>query len=145
MAIDKHQWRAIEQELTRSYCHVKFQLGEHTLEVVRERYSESEYHLVVYVDGKFNPNWGWPSGDKYWPLVEQIWRKRTVHRYSAVAKKRMVKSFGKRRVKELFPDLDAKRHWYEPNFPTAKPLLGKLKKLADLTWVTDQQPEVANG
>lgn len=149
MTINKQQWQAIEQELTRHYCHVKWQLGEHVIEVMRERVSESEHHLVVYIDGKWNAGWGWTGGAKYWPLVEKVWCKRSKSVYPPAKQKDIIKTFGKRRAAELFPKLEKVMVWYQPNFKTAKPLISQLKKLPDLVWLTRDNstpvPEVNHG
>lgn len=138
MSISKEQWASIEERLKGFYFSVKFTLSGHEITVQKVRYKENQYALCVYIDGSWKGLW--MTGDKdpvYDPIVKQVWRKRSRALYSPAKKARIRKSFGVRRTKEMFPDLDKAIVMWMPDFKTAASLVRQFKKIDGLELVAE--------
>src|SRR5690606_38324265 len=113
---------------------VKFQMESDAITVKRVRIKENRLALAVYINDQII----WKHGiqnDEQPELIRKVWRKRTVAAYSPVKKQKIIKSFGKRRAKELFPSLDKVTTYYDPTFNTAKSVVRQFKKLDGLAVV----------
>lgn len=137
--ITKEQWETIENELTGMFASVKFQYGEHVLNVARVRTGEAKHELMVYVDGTIKGSWHMPDSDGFIPVIKDVWRTRKKALHSPQKKAKLIKDFGKRRVKEYLPDLDKVITYYSPDFTTAKSLVRQYKKLEGLTLITKEE------
>jgi hypothetical protein len=133
--ITKEQWDKIENELTGMFASVKFQYGEHVLNVARVRTGEAKHELMVYVDGTIKGVWHMPDHEDFLPIIKDVWHIRKKAVYSPQKKAKLIKDFGKKRVKEFLPDLDKIDIYYSPDFTTAKSLVRQYKKLEGLTLI----------
>ena len=134
MSITTEQWQKIEENLTTSIASVKFQMESDAITVKRVRIKENRLALAVYINDEIVWKHGMES-DEQPELIRKVWRKRTVAAYSPVKKQKIIKSFGKRRAKELFPSLDKVTTYYDPTFNTAKSVVRQFKKLDGLAVV----------
>ena len=134
--ITTEQWSDIESELSKFFCQVTFTLMATEIKVLRVRTSENTHELAVYIDGVIRPICGWPNDDKFNPLCESIWKKKTRHIWPPKKQKEIQKCFGKREAKKRFPNLEEKSIWYEPWFPKAKQLVSTFKKVQGLSLVS---------
>lgn len=137
--ITKEQWDDIENELTGMFASVKFQYGEHVLNVARVRTGEAKHELMVYVDGTIKGVWHSPESEGFLPVIKDIWRTRKKAVYSPQKKAKLIKDFGKKRVKEFLPDLDKIIIYYSPDFTTAKSLVRQYKKLEGLVLIESEE------
>src|SRR5690606_24499304 len=112
MSITTEQWQKIEENLTTSIASVKFQMESDAITVTRVRIKENRLALAVYINDEIVWKHGMES-DEQPELIRKVWRKRTVAAYSPVKKQKIIKSFGKRRAKELFPSLDKVTTYYD--------------------------------
>lgn len=134
MSITTEQWQKIEENLTTSIASVKFQMESDAITVKRVRIKENRLALAVYINDEIVWKHGMES-DEQPELIRKVWRKRTVAAYSPVKKQKIIKSFGKRRAKEMFPSLDKVTTYYDPTFNTAKSVVRQFKKLNGLAVV----------
>lgn len=134
MRISTELWQKIEENLTSSMASVKFQMESDVITVKRVRIKENRLALAVYINDQIVWKHGMQS-DEQPELIRKVWRKRTVAAYSPVKKQKIIKSFGKRRAKELFPSLDKVTTYYDPTFNTAKSVVRQFKKLDGLAVV----------
>lgn len=132
--ITKEQWEEIEKGLTGSMGVVKFKLGEKQITLEKRFIKENVMVICVFINGKLDQSIGWP-GERYDPIVEQLWNKRSRSVYSPAKKKKLEKIFGKRRAKEKFENLDEKLEWHEPFFKTFASMQRKYKKVDGLEFV----------
>lgn len=136
--ITKEQWAAIEKRLRGSWGCVVFIYKGKVINVNRVRQSESKTVLVVYIGGEIKGSWFLEKDGKLEePLVKELWRKRSIAVYKPKEKAKLIKAFGKRGVKEYFPNIDKVTIMYDSNFNTAKSLCSKFKKLDGLVLVTE--------
>lgn len=138
MDITKAQWADIEAKLKGYFASVKFTLGEHTVDIQKQRVRENQDALIVFIDGIWKGSWLEGKDPVYGPLVQQLWRKRESAVWKPQQKARIIKEFGKRGAKEHFPSLDAKTVMYTPDFTTAASLVRQFKKVKGLTLVDDK-------
>ncbi len=134
MSISTELWQKIEENLTTSMASVKFQMESDAITVKRVRIKENRLALAVYINDQIIWKHGMQN-DEQPELIRKVWRKRTVAAYSPVKKQKIIKSFGKRRAKELFPSLDKVTTYYDPTFNTAKSVVRQFKKLDGLAVV----------
>jgi hypothetical protein len=137
--ITKEQWDDIENELTGMFASVKFQYGEHVLNVARVRTGEAKHDLMVYIDGYIKGAWHMPDSEGFIPVAKDVWRTRKKAVYSPQKKAKLIKDFGKKRVKEYLPDLDKIIIYYSPDFTTAKSLVRQYKKLEGLAVIKEEE------
>ncbi len=133
--ITKEQWITIKKELQGFRPIVKFSLGEDKVDIERVIFSENKTGLAVFINGSIKGSWFSPDSAEYNPLVEILWRKRVMHRYSPSQKKKLTKGISKRQIKEWFPDLDKKTLYYDMKFNTAGTLVTQYKKIQNLKLV----------
>ncbi|SIS88192.1 hypothetical protein [Neptunomonas antarctica] len=139
--ITKEQWDKIENDLTGMFASVKFQYGEHVLNVARVRTGEAKHELMVYVDGYIKGPWHIPDHKDFLPVIKDVWRIRKKAQFSPQRKAKMIKSLGKRLAKSTFGYMDKVTIYYRPDFTTAKSLVRQYKKLEGLTLI--EREEVA--
>ncbi|MGO2235557.1 MAG: hypothetical protein ACTH5B_15925 [Marinomonas sp.] len=132
--ITKDQWEEIEKALKGSMGVVKFKLGDKQITLEKRFIKENVLVICVFINGKLDQKLGWP-GDDYDPAIEPIWNKRSRSVYSPARKKKFIKIFGKRRVKQEIEDLDKKYEWHEPFFKTFVSMQRKYKKIEGLEFV----------
>lgn len=130
--ISKEQWQEVEEELKGLFPTVKFRYQEHEVRVTRERKSESQTVLAVYVDGYIRGAWMLPSREGFDPIARQLWRTRTKGVYSPKMIKEIEKIWGKRQAKKRHPDLHGKREYFDPYFVTAASIVRQYRKLDGL-------------
>ncbi|EKE75208.1 hypothetical protein [Gallaecimonas xiamenensis] len=132
-SITKEQWASVQEELAGSFAMVAFQHGEVRVSINRARVSESRSALAVYLDGQICVSWGHPCvKDGYREDICRYWRRRSSAVYSPKEKARLIKAYGKRRVKQHFPNLDDAYVWWDCTFNTAQSLVTQFKKLDGL-------------
>lgn len=131
MSITTEQWQKIEENLTTGMASVKFQMGSDAITVKRVLIKENRLALAVYINDQIVWMHGMQRNEQS-ELICKVWRKRTVATYSPVKKQKIIKGFGKRRAKELFPSLDKVTTYYDPMFNTAKSVVRQFKKLDGL-------------
>ncbi len=137
--ITKEQWDKIENELTGMFASVKFQYGEHVLNVARVRTGEAKHELMVYIDGCIKGAWHMPDSNGFIPVAKEVWRTRKKAKFSPQKKAKIIKSLGKRLARSTFGDLDEVWIYYSPDFTTAKSLVRQYKKLEGLTLITKEE------
>lgn len=133
------QWKDLEEQLKSVFTNCKIKIGNDVVQIIRVRTSESHFPLFVYINGFINPGSGWPDSDLFNPITEKVWRRSTLALYKPSEKKRIIKSFGKRRARELFPKFDETRYWYSPKFDSSRVLIRQLKKIADIELVDESE------
>jgi hypothetical protein len=138
--ISKEQWATIEKHFSERVFHTeKFQLGETLLSVSKTFVEKNKLGLVVYIDGVIQPSQGIQSSSLFNPLTSQVWCKRTKHLYSPAKKQKLINEYGKRRIKQYFPDLDKTYSYFSPLFTSEKTLIRQFKKLDGLSVVAESE------
>lgn len=132
--ITKAQWAEITERMGRMFVNEEFELDGRRISVNRVRRSESITCLAVYIDGVIRPAAGMKDSEHFDPLTEKVWRKKEVRLYSRAKAAQIRKKFGVRKSKEFFGDLDKANEYLESVFPSAKVLVGQLKKIDGLIW-----------
>lgn len=130
--ITKQQWAAIAKELQSMMPVVVFTFDGREISIQRERKNESTTLLAVYIDGYIKGQWSLPDREGFDPIVEKVWCKKTSRLYSPQKKKKLEKKFGKRRLREILPNVDAENFYYSPHFGSSRTLVGQYKKLDGL-------------
>ncbi|EPR4994841.1 hypothetical protein ACU6DI_003930 [Vibrio navarrensis] len=132
--ITKEMWEDIEAEMSGSWVVIDFLYKGHAVEVRRTQVSESKTCLQVYIDGFIKGEWmslhGIPETAP--AIITDVWKKKTTAKYSAKFKQEVTKIWGKRRVKNKWPDFDGKWEFYIPDFSKASVLCRQFKKLDGL-------------
>ncbi len=132
--ISKEQWQEIEKNLTDRIFHKEtFALDGHVILVSKTFVSKNKLGFAVYVDGVIQLAQGSISRPEFNQVTHKVWRKRQKAVYSPVKVKKLIKDIGKRRAKELFPNLEKVVTYYDPTFTSASTLLRQFKKLDGLT------------
>src|SRR5690606_14132110 len=134
MSISTENWQKIEKNRSTSMGSVHVKIADDENHVAKVVVKENRTALAVYINGQIVWKHGMQS-DEQPELIRKVWRKRTVAAYSPVKKQKIIKSFGKRRAKELFPSLDKVTTYYDPTFNTAKSVVRQFKKLDGLAVV----------
>lgn len=133
MAISKEQWAEIEAELRHDWGAAVFRYEEMQIYVVRKYVSEGRTKLAVYLDGEINFLWGFKqmgvAEERFRPVTEKLWRKRSKSLYSPQKQKSLIKEFGKREAESIFEGLYDKQIWFEPDFPKSSVLVNQYKRL----------------
>lgn len=140
--ITKEQWKELEETMAGSWVSIKMRYQGYELHITRERRTESQTVLVVYIDGSYSFSWGWPESvrsrsknEESTPsptIIADVWKKKTKAKYSAKHIKTWEKIYGKRRAKKENPDLHDRWEYFEPLFPKASVLCRQFKKLKGL-------------
>ncbi|MEO3738573.1 hypothetical protein [Shewanella baltica] len=133
--ITKEQWQQIETEMAGSFVYVKFSYQGHEISIQRERKSESSTELAVYIDGYIKGGWICSpenQSEDTPKILPQVWNTKTISLYTPKRIAEIEKSFGKRKAKEYFSNLHAKKSVLMPYFPKASVLCRKFKKLEGL-------------
>jgi len=141
-AITKEQWAALEERLKRHWVSENLQYQGHEICIQKERLKENQYCLVVYIDGTWCGKWMDGTDETYGPLVKLFWRERKFAVHKPKAKAQLIKSFGKRRAREIFSNLDKVIIHYAPYFATAASIVRQFKKVEGLTL---KEPEKLQG
>ncbi|HFD4079507.1 TPA: hypothetical protein ACF3XT_002282 [Vibrio parahaemolyticus] len=137
--ITKDQWKELEEKMTHGYVYTKFKYKGYELSIQRVRTAENKTALAVYIDGVINQGWGWKDREVEGKptIVDDVWKTRTMAKFSTKNIKAIEKIYGKRRAKQEYPDLHDRREWLEPFFPKASVLCRQFKKLEGLELVED--------
>lgn len=143
--ITNEQWKEIESELEDFFFNVVFSLEGYEVTVTRARKSEGKTVLAVYIDDLIKGEWLSDDCQDKPSILGKVWKARSKSRYSPSKIKKLEKKFGKRRLKEFYPDAHEKIEWIEPYFPKASVLCRKFKKLDGLTLVKARCLEVVHG
>ncbi len=133
MAITEEQWLEIEQELKGIYGTVKFQLDRIILRICKEFVAENKTGILVYINQEIKFDWGYRTSNNFNPLTETLWRKRSLSYYKPKEKSKIIKDLGKRRAKELYPNLNEAMISFVPYFSTFSTFKRQYKKLDDIT------------
>lgn len=135
--ITKEQWAKLEEEMTHGYVDVRFKYKGYELSIQRVRTAENKTALAVYIDDVINQGWGWLDREVEGrpAIVGEVWKTRSMAKYSTKTIKGIEKIFGKRQAKKDHPDLHGRREWLEPFFPKASVLCRQFKKLKGLELV----------
>ncbi len=140
VTITKEMWKAIEEEISRSwFVAVRFAYMGYEISVNRARIDESKTLLEVYVDDWIKEDWlsikndGIEFSDDAPKCLADVWKKKSKPKYSSAYKKKAEKIYGKRRFKEEFPDAYDNYIFYVPHFSKASVLCRQYKKLKGIT------------
>ncbi|HCA5335492.1 TPA: hypothetical protein MW296_000131 [Acinetobacter baumannii] len=138
MALTKEQKDFILKQLNSQYSSVKFKCDEHEVSLSLERIDTLKLAICVYVDGISKSIWLHKPEEhkqsKFYPTRYKSY-------YSAKKRAELIKTFGKRWVKEHF-DIDAKFEYKLPFFNTAKSALSHLIKVSnDIELITEVKIE----
>lgn len=136
--ITKEQWEDIEKELSGIYGHVEFKLDDKKLYIAKQLVSENKLSLMVYIDGSINAIWGFPNEEKFLPLTEKVWHKKTRSLYTPTRKASIIKTWGKRAAKKDFPDLDKKMVYYNCYFEKFSVLKRQFSKIKELELIKSE-------
>lgn len=134
--ITKEQWAKITEELKGSIPLVEFEYKGRKLTIHRQRYSESESKLTVYVDGLICGAWMDANSKEFDPVVAEVWFQKSSSVYKRKEKEKLIKTFGKRKALEYFPQLNRKLVLYSPVFGAARTLVNQYKKIKGLELLT---------
>lgn len=138
--ISKEKWEEIEQVLRAFNVDVRFTYKGHKLTIQRVTVGEGKMSLAVFIDGRIKASWGVPDNDKP-AIIPDVWKLRTQNRYPPRAVKKLEKVFGKRKAKQMYPDLHDKHTVYIPTFSKASVLCRQFKKLDGLM-LSDDSTEI---
>jgi len=128
MAITKDQWALIEKELSGYFGSVKLSLDGRELTLKKEHFSDNQLCIVVYIDGQWCAAWSNEKSEEFDPLTRRVWWEKKSRLYSHQRKAKIIKSFGKRKAKEYFPQLDKTSSYWMPFFMSFRTLKGVLSK-----------------
>ncbi|OED43593.1 hypothetical protein ACH42_09790 [Endozoicomonas sp. (ex Bugula neritina AB1)] len=135
MSFSKEHKEALTEELKGMFCRAKFELNGHSIVVSRERKSEGQTVLVVYIDGYIQGKNLGSISDKTDQVAKQVYRRRYVAQYKPKQIRSIEKIFGKRRAKKDFPNLHSKRVYLDCSFNTASTLIRQFSKLEGIKLV----------
>ncbi len=135
MSLTQEDWETLEKALGGLLGDAKLTLGNREITLQKRMISENKLGLLVYIDGTIQQGMGWPDSKHHDPIVKQVWRARSRSYYTAKQQKDLIKSYGKRQVKKLIPNLEDQFTWYEPMFLTFKSLQRQYKRIDGLTLV----------
>ncbi|MBF0546205.1 MAG: hypothetical protein HQM08_17310 [Candidatus Riflebacteria bacterium] len=131
--ITKAQWAEIEKKLVWEFSSERFLLGSDEISANREWIKEGQNKLVVYFNGGIKGEWSYkPTSEFYNPLIEKFWRKISKPIWKPQEKAKILKTFGKKEAKVVFPNLDDKFVYYHPYWTTAKNLVRQFQKVQGL-------------
>lgn len=136
MSVTKEQWEKIEQQLQGIYGEVVLSFEGRKLTIEKRLIKENKLAILVFIDGTIKPANGFPGGEHFDEFVKSVWRERTHSVWSPTQRAKIIKTFGKRRAKKQFPDLEKKLSFWTPDFSTAASLRRKLQKLDGLEVVS---------
>lgn len=139
VGISKEKWKEIELALSLTFVHVHFKYKGYELAVSRVRVNENKTCLQVYIDGEIRGAWFTSDDDctdsDNPTILKDVYKERSISRYSPSHIKRYEKIYGKRRVKKEFPNMHDKRSYLTPTFSKSSVLCRQYKKLDGLELV----------
>lgn len=130
--ITNEEWKTIEKDLKGIFGRVDFKLGDKKITIAKEFISENKLAYIVYIDGQYSFSWGEPEHENFDCIVEKIWHKNTRSLYKPSEVKKLVKIWGKRRLKKEYPNLEKKIVRYFPWFEKYSVLQRQFKKIKEL-------------
>ncbi|CAA0097751.1 Uncharacterised protein [BD1-7 clade bacterium] len=133
MTITPEQWQAIQAELQHLHCRVEFQLDGHEILITKQGIAENRLGLAIYINGIINAGYANEKSDAYNPIAIKVWKPAKVSLYGPKKREQIRKQFGKRRTKQLFPNLEKTATYYKPWFDKASVLIRQYKKLEGLS------------
>ncbi|UTV30188.1 hypothetical protein [Photobacterium atrarenae] len=143
--ITKEQWKEIEKEIEGFFCNVAFSLDGYEVTVTRARKAEGRVVLAVYIDDLIKGEWLLDDCQDKPSILSKVWKSRSKSLYSPAKLKKLERKFGKRRVKEIYPDAHERLHWLEPYFPKASVLCRQFKTIEGLVLVKARCMEANHG
>ncbi|MDG2882125.1 hypothetical protein P7M59_30000, partial [Vibrio parahaemolyticus] len=98
MKISKELWQKLEEQMTLGYVDIKFKYKGYEVSVLRVRTAENKTALAVYIDGVINQGWGWKDREVEGrpTIVGDVWKPRTMAKWSTKHIKAIEKKYGKR-------------------------------------------------
>lgn len=138
--ISKEQWKGIQNTLSYLHYMVKFRLvsGEE-ITVNKSFVAENKTALIVWIDGKPSPVWGWPEHEDYRAVTELVWRKRTFKPgASAIRRISKTKQGQKLLKRKEFAYLHEVKEFRVCDFSTAASLVRQFRKIEGLELVTPE-------
>lgn len=129
--VSAEQWKEIENELCGSFGTVKLRLEGKEICLSKTLVSENRLGIVIFIDGSYNPGWGWVDSGIYDDFVTKIWKPRSKLHYPPKEQKQLNKIWGKREAKKRY-DFSKKFIWYQPVFEKFGPLKRQYQKLEGL-------------
>ncbi|MCE7729648.1 hypothetical protein [Vibrio campbellii] len=129
--ITDSDWPNIQRQLESPYAHLEFKYKGQKITVVREYKNESQSKLGVYIDGCIKGEWIEVGSDTIErpDVIDDVWFLKTQAKYDRGLIKRIEKIRGKRKAKEVHPDLHDKHRFRWPWFNKASSLVRQFKKL----------------
>ena len=131
--ITKEQWEIVEKELAQGWVNVTFEYKGFELSIQRQRLSESQTVLGVFINGEIKGEWINHDGKTDKELIPEIltdvWKLKTSAMYKPSQIKKIEKFYGKRRAKKEYPELHERYEFWLPYFPKASVLVRQFKKL----------------
>ena len=139
--ITKEQWKKIEESLSDMFVSdAQFKYKGFRLPVQRVRLGETKLALRVYINGEMKGSWFTDAFDgkanKVTSIFKDVYKEVTRSTYSAKYIKQAEKALGKRKLKELIPDLHEKKSYWLPDFSKASVLCRQYKKLEGLELIS---------
>ena len=124
----------IEGELKGVFGRVEFSLDGNTVSCVKEHVSENKMNIVVHINGEIKGVW--IGRNPEWDFVKKVFAQKRHSSFKPKEKQGLIESFGKRRAKEIFPNLDEVTVFYSPFFSVAGSLVRQYSKLEGLEIVS---------
>ncbi|MGH1509493.1 hypothetical protein [Ralstonia solanacearum] len=125
--LTREQIVAIDHELSSPYGMVQLMCDSYRVDVRVERAKGLSYTLMVYVNGAWHPAWIKGECEEAKRFMRPVSRSL----FTAKRKAELTKSFGKRGVKQVFPELDKKITQYMPTWSSAKSMLRHFLKTCE--------------
>lgn len=138
MSITKEQWKEIEQSLSNDmYISVRFEYKGFELSIQRLRIKENKLVLRVFINDEMKGSWFVDAingkESEVSTIFKDVYKEVSKALYSPTYIKRLEKNIGKRKLKELIPDLHERHSYWLPDFSKASVLCRQYKKLGELT------------
>lgn len=127
------QWNGIEQALDNQLFHeVRMVIDGYRITAMKVVTGKTRLGILVHVDGKILGEWVLPdeNGEPK-EVARRFWRERRRALYPPKKRARLEKSFGKRQVREYFPNIDKVHRCWVPEWTSAHALRRHLVKNND--------------
>jgi hypothetical protein len=126
-ALSVEDWEHIAAQSKNLYGQVKLRLPGYEVIYQTKHESATKGYVMTYINGTMN--FCWIGEEK--PSPEQQFMRRRERAYIPAQRRNLiVKKLGKRRAKDIFPDLNEKHVGFDPCWPTWRSVLSHIRKLA---------------
>jgi len=124
-------WNILKKRANDEYpFELDFKIDGHDISVAK-KYAGMSFHFEIYIDGFLNFKFDEEEKDIK-ELKKKVWQKTSKAKYTAKEKRKLIRIFGKKRLKDEYPDIEDVYTHFSPIYKSPITLINTFKKIQNI-------------